>query len=181
MRDAASRTLGVPKRRSAGTWPTTDGVLGAVATLGWSGPVTWPALWRDLTFAAVHDGERDSTKGPGGGWLVGVVLCGSPPSVLKAASRFAGYCPRSALIRPPKNALAVAVDAALLDVGVVTADGDQLVLLSEPGPVVASPLTERWSEDWRWDTLVAAVLAGPQLGRGQTQSDTVAAASRPTL
>jgi|GEM_PF-5429479 len=79
----------------------------------------------------------DAGRSPAVGLLGCLVHEHTPTRSLQQASMLAGYAPRSILIHDGDDVLAVAVDAALLDQGVIVdRGGGRLELVATPGPRV---------------------------------------------
>jgi hypothetical protein len=134
----------------------------AVETLGWWGELRWPVRFSGLTFAAVHRSESDPLAGPGERWLVGCLVLGEDRSAVADASLLAGYSRRAVLLSEDSEALPAAVDAAVLDVGLVLDSVHATVLMTDAGPVVEShPTSGDCRRDHRWARFVRAILATP--------------------
>jgi hypothetical protein len=80
-------------------------------------------------------------------------------AAMRAASLLAGYAPRAILVRDKEDLTALAVDAALLDQGIVIIHNGHLRLLTEAGPRVTGLGFD--AREWELlETVYAAWLAG---------------------
>jgi hypothetical protein len=80
-------------------------------------------------------------------------------AAVRAASLLAGYAPRAILVRSKEDLTALAVDAALLDQGIVVIQNGRLQVLSEAGPRVTGLGFD--AREWELlETVYAAWLVG---------------------
>lgn len=141
--------------------PLPEVLIAAAELLGWVGTVHWPVIACGVRMAVVSDSEANWHAGPSGAWAVGCIVPGLQGAVARA-SLWAGYMPRAALIPEESDALSIQVDAAILDVGVVSGWRRPRLLL-KAGPTVRSPMFESAVPDRRWARLVDSVLTASAL------------------
>src|SRR5689334_7036863 len=139
-------------------------LVDAASKLGWRGDVVGPVTFGGVTFWAVVDmSTAEEVQGRprlsgclfgGAGWATSV----------REASLLAAYAPLAVIVDSSADAVALLVDAAVLDQGVLMARADGLELLSAAGPRVAGgPPTAR--EPRLLDAVEAAWSADHQLDR----------------
>jgi hypothetical protein len=147
-------------------------IIAAAELLGWSGAVHWPVTTHSFAFAAV---TRTHTPGPPGACgLFGCIVPGTDQSdALAQASLLAGYTARAVLLDAPADAVDLAMQAALLDIGAVAELSGQLTLVSTAGDVVPSPLQldDIWRTDPHWQQLLDAIANAPIVGTSQAIRD----------
>lgn len=141
-------------------------VVSAVRMLGWRGEVRGPVNFAGVRFVSVSTDEPIGA--PGAGWLIGCVVPGvEARTAVQAASLLAGYSPRAVLVRECADVVDLQLETALLDQGAVLDSDGELTLLSEPGPVVPSPLqdVDTWQTDATWLSLHEAITSATRLAR----------------
>ena len=112
--------------------PTPVAVLRRAAdALGWEGSLVGPVDFRATRFwAVVHlDGHDDSDLS-----IVGCLVTDDDPDPQANASLLAAYAPRAVLVSGRTDLTQLAVDAALLDQGLVRWDGGTVEVVATPGP-----------------------------------------------
>jgi hypothetical protein len=70
--------------------------------------------------------------------LVGCLIAGFPPNVVREASLLAAYAPRAVLVDQHQDLTGLSVDAAVLDQGVVVVRPGGVRVLAAAGPRVNS-------------------------------------------
>lgn len=98
--------------------------------------------------------------------LLGCLVVGD--DVIRAthrASLLAGYAPRAVLVSGKEDLVALTVDAALLDQGIVVSEGSNVRLLADAGPRVAGRGLD--AREWELlETVYAAWLATTPMAPG---------------
>jgi hypothetical protein len=114
-------------------------VLEAVKGLGWDGDVVGPLSFGGARFWATARVQmpEDFERGRPEMQLVGCLIAGSPPSVVREASLLAAYAPRAVLVSQDQDLTGLLVDAAVLDQGVVAVGPDGTQVLATAGPRVS--------------------------------------------
>jgi hypothetical protein len=121
-------------------------VVEAIGALGWDGEVVGPLsfggtrFWATARFHAPQDLKCEKPKVQ----LVGCLIAGTPPGVVRAASLLAAYAPRAVLVDQRQDLTGLLVDAAVLDQGVVTSGPGGIQVLATAGPRVSTrPTSDR--------------------------------------
>lgn len=121
-------------------------VVEAIKGLGWDGDVAGPLSFGGARFWAVARIQLppDDENGQPEVQLVGCLVAGFPPSVVREASLVAAYTPRAVLVDQGQDLTGLLVDAAVFDQGVVVAGPDGVQVLATAGPRVSSgPVSAR--------------------------------------
>lgn len=120
--------------------PSAGVVASAATALGWSGmPVPIRLCGERVWAIAARVAPEDAEEWDYPVSVSGVLVAGTARSdPTPRASLFAGFCPRAVLVPEGSDLLAIRLNAALLDQGVVTVASDgSTSLLSPAGPIVA--------------------------------------------
>jgi hypothetical protein len=115
-------------------------VIEAIRTLGWDGEVVGPLTFGGARFWAVARMRmpQDLKCGTPEVQLVGCLIAGAPPGVVREASLLAAYAPRAVLVDQGQDLTGLLVDAAVLDQGVVAVGEGGVQTLATAGPRVCS-------------------------------------------
>jgi hypothetical protein len=120
--------------------PSMATLVEAIKGLGWDGDVVGPLSFGGARFWAAaqiqmpeyRESERPEVQ------LVGCLVAGAPPSVVREASLLAAYTPRAVLVDHDQDLTGLMVDAAMLDQGVVVVEEAGVRILATAGPRVSS-------------------------------------------
>src|SRR2546430_4827430 len=101
--------------------PSMAMLVEAIKGLGWDGDVVGPLSFGGARFWAVTRIQMpdDSDCGQPEVQLIGCLVAGTPPNVVREASLLAAYAPRAVLVGHGQDLTGLLVDAAMLDQGVV--------------------------------------------------------------
>lgn len=117
-----------------------------------------PVLARDVLARHIESGMGPGTLRPAVRLLGCLVAADDAAAATRGASLLAGYAPRAVLVREKEDLMALAVDAALLDQGVVVTRDGHFQLLAEAGPRVVGHGFD--AREWELlETVYAAWLA----------------------
>lgn len=114
--------------------PSAGVVASAATALGWSGiPVPIRLCGESVWAIAARVAPEDAEEWDYPVSVSGVLVAGTARSdPTPRASLFAGFCPRAVLVPEGSDLLAIRVNAALLDQGIVTVSSDGSVSLLSP-------------------------------------------------
>src|SRR5690349_4861087 len=120
--------------------PSMATLVEAIKGLGWDGDVVGPLSFGGARFwaaARIHMPQSRKSDRPEV-QLVGCLIAGAPPSVVREASLLAAYAPRAVLVNHGQDLTGLMVDAAVLDQGVVVLEQAGVRILATAGPRVSS-------------------------------------------
>lgn len=118
-----------------------------------------PVLERDRLAEHLESPQGSGTIQPAVRLLGCLVADDDAAAAMRAASLMAGYAPRAILVRDKADLTALAVNAALLDQGIIVIRSGHLRVLSEAGPRVTGLGFD--AREWELlETVYAAWLAG---------------------
>jgi hypothetical protein len=124
-----------------------------------------PVLARDVLAEVLASGDLLTTLRPAVSLLGCLVVGHDAITATQDASLLAGYAPRAVLVSDTEELVALTVDAALLDQGVVVSQGSNVQLLTNAGPRVAGDGFD--AREWELlETVYAAWLASPPMAAG---------------